>query len=158
MQVAQSIALETIYRLSEQALSYHEIWSLSAMNVRIIAIVVLSVVWGASAQAGFKSTFSEWKQTSPFAQAQYATGLLDGQLLPSIDDKSEFAMSVGLNECAFDLQLTGSIIADAITRHYEDHSDMWGMPPLAIFHEVIVKGACLQHINTERAKYELGPW
>ena len=128
------------------------------MKVRIIVIVVLSVLWAAGAQAGFKSTYSEWKQTSPIAQTQYAMGLWDGQLMPSADNKSEIATSVALNQCAFELQLTGSIIADAITRHYENHSDLWGMPPLVVFQEVIVKGACLKHVNNERAKYELGPW
>jgi hypothetical protein len=127
--------------------------------VRKIAATILLIFASATdALAGYKSNYSEWKQTSPEAQSQYAMGLLDGQLMPNADDKSDLARSFGLNQCAVDLGLTGSILAEAITRHYENHLDTWGMPPIAIFQKDIVRGACLKQINTQRANYGLELW
>ncbi len=128
------------------------------MMARIIIFILFIVVGLAKADAGYKSNYSDWRQTSPDVRGQYAMGLLDGQLLPSGGDNSAIARSVGLNECAFALELTGPIIAEAITKHYEDHTDMWGLPPIVVFQKVIVLGSCLSHINTERAKYGLEPW
>jgi hypothetical protein len=128
------------------------------MALKIAVTILLLFASTAEALAGYKSNYSDWKQTSPEAQSQYAMGLLDGQLMPSTDDKADLARSFGLNQCAVDLGLTGLIIAEAITRHYENHSDTWGMPPIVIFQKEIVHGACLQFINAQRTNYGLELW
>ena len=125
---------------------------------RVVLFAFFVWVSATGAMAGYVSNFSDWKQKSPFAQSQYAMGLLDGQLTPSIEDKSAIAASMGLNLCAYELGLTGEMIAEAITKYYETHTSMWGAPPVVGFHEEIMSGACLRHINTERAKYSLDPW
>lgn len=125
---------------------------------RLFAVAVFLVVSATGAIAGFVPNYSDWKQKSPFAQSQYAMGLLDGQLIPNVGDNGAVAESQGLNQCAYELGLTGTMIAEVITRYYESHTAMWGAPPVVAFHEEIIRGACLQHINTERAKFGLEPW
>lgn len=125
---------------------------------RLFAAAVFLVVSATGAIAGFVANYSDWKQKSPFAQSQYAMGLLDGQLIPNGGDNGDIARSQGLDKCAFELGLTGAMIAEAITRFYQDNTDKWGVPPLWAFQVEIVSGACLNHINTERAKYGLEPW
>jgi len=125
---------------------------------RIILAALLLAASATGALAGYVTNYSDWKQKSPFAQSQYAMGLLDGQMLTNAGDKIAIARSDGLDKCAYALGLTGEMIAEAITRYYQDHTDIWGASPMVPFQIVIVKGACLEYVNTERAKYSLPPW
>ena len=122
-----------------------------------IGVMLAAVVLPQSAMAGFETTYSDWNTMGETAQSYYSEGLLDqsSEMEPGADNE---AFATGLRDCATKLDLTGAMIADAITRHYVNDTSTWGERPTMVFWHEIVTGACFNYINTARLNRGLTAW
>lgn len=109
--------------------------------------------------AGFKDNFSQWQEMDRYGQYSYVMGLFDADANGSALGEPAWVTTkrAGIAECALELKLTPSMIAEAVTRHYEQHSRDWGIPVAPIFNRV-VQNVCLDFINQKRASGGLPRW
>ncbi|MGH0328687.1 hypothetical protein [Sinorhizobium meliloti] len=127
---------------------------------KLVAGSCLFVVCAAiNSHAGFRNNFSQWSEMDSYAQYVYIQGVYDRTTGFGSSDDPTWAIAArnALTSCAADLKLNSKMLAEAVTKHYQDHPDDWGFPPHLVF-STVVNRVCLTHINNERSKFNLEPW
>ena len=90
-----------------------------------LAMVSVLIVLGATGpvNAGFIDNYRAWLQLGPDGQAAYAMGIFDVMIVFVAGDQYSAARAVGLRQCAGALQLKAAMMAQAITKYYEDYPE-----------------------------------
>ena len=125
----------------------------------MLAATLTMLIWPQVVSAGYMNSYSDWKKLGSSMQSIYAMGLYDaetGGVIRGLD--WTIATAQGLSDCSVELSLNGILLAEAINNFYAADLQRWSFPVSFAFHSAIIKGVCLRHINTERAKYGLHPW
>lgn len=122
--------------------------------------VCLLIVCGANiSKAGFRDNFSQWSELDSYAKSMYVQGVFDRMTGYSTFDEAVWfaAQRKALTSCALDLKLNAKMLHEAVTKHYQDHPDDWGISPHFVLGTVVDR-VCLRYINEERSKVSLDPW
>ncbi|MCA3572752.1 MAG: hypothetical protein IOC86_02475 [Aestuariivirga sp.] len=126
--------------------------------LRAICLIMAMVAASLEASAAFVSGYADWKKMSEVQKRAYVRGLVDGMMVVEIGNDSSRANIAGFMDCADQLNLTDEMMAEAISEYYKARPQSWKFPPYGPFHESIMKGACLDFINSSRRKLGLQPW
>jgi hypothetical protein len=110
-----------------------------------------------SANAGFIDNYRAWQQIGPEGQAAYAMGIFDVMIVFVAGDQYSTARALGLRQCGGALQLKAAMMAQAITKYYEDHPESQKASPFVAFNAYLERGACSPFINAARAQMGLQP-
>ena len=116
-----------------------------------VALVVLTVsaILPDPARAEYVHSYSQWRAMNETAQSFYATGLVDGIVMMG-GDKATAARSDGLQNCLNELQISGTMIAEAITRRYERNTVDWDRAPSIMFALEFLDGICRKYVDDEK--------
>ena len=114
-----------------------------------LVVLIVSAILPNPARAEYVHSYSQWKGMNDTAQSWYATGLVDGIVMMG-GDKAIEARSDGLHRCLNELQISGSMIAGAITRRYERNTVDWDRAPSIMFALEFLDGVCRKYIEDEK--------
>ena len=120
-----------------------------------MASVVFVLSLTVSANAGFIDNYRSWKLIGPEGQAAYAMGIFDVMIVFVAGDQYSTARALGLRQCGAELQLKAAMLAEAITKYYEDHPESQRAAPFVAFNSYLERGACSPFINAVRAQMGL---
>lgn len=120
---------------------------------------LLVLCQGSIGQAGFKDNFAQWNELDSYAKSMYVQGAFDRMTGFSFLGEPEWAIAVrdAFTKCGLDLKLNARMLNEAVTKHYQDNPDDWGVPPHYVLDTVVTR-VCHKYINDERSKYNLEPW
>jgi hypothetical protein len=121
---------------------------------RLMTVLAVLGVTG-SASAGFIDNYRSWQQIGPEGQAAYAMGIFDVMIVFVANDQYSTARALGLRECGAALQLKAAMMAEAITKYYEDYPEYQRASPFVAFNAYLERGACSPFINAARAQMGL---
>jgi hypothetical protein len=127
-------------------------------NFWVTAVTALFVLTAtSSANAGFIDNYRAWQKIGPEGQAAYAMGIFDVMIVFIASDRYATARALGLRQCGEALQLKAAMMAQAITKYYEDYPESQKAAPFVAFNAYLERGACSPFINAARAEMGLQP-
>ena len=129
------------------------------MRQLITLILILIATPGWAAQTGFQTNYSGWKSLSQNKKVGYVMGVIDYYFLLFVDDVNNYnkrAAIDGIEDCLDELKITDHMLAEAVTKHYENNLDHWENGPAMVLHGV-VRSICLKFINKQRIQLGLSP-
>ena len=122
-------------------------------------VFALCVLTASQAHAVFVDNYSDWKAIPIEGQTAYLVGVVDDWL--QTKEKAEPDWIVlrrkALRKCLFDQKITAPLLLELVSKHYENFSADWRVPPAPILRHVL-PGMCLADINRERQAQGLVPW
>ncbi len=116
-------------------------------------IVAASIV--VPARAGFVDNYRSWMMLGPDGQSAYAMALFDTMIVFIVGNDYSTATAVGLRNCAEALNLRAGMMAQAITKYYNDYPEMQMAAPYVAFNAYLERGACSPFINKIRREMGL---
>ncbi len=125
--------------------------------MRIFLTALIFMVAVNSAQAGFINDYAAWKGRSPLEQEHYVMGLVDRAVFFTKEGEPwVIAREYAVEQCFLGLKVTSTMLAEAITGHYQVYHRDWGVAPSLVLY-VSLNEICFDHINKARKDMGLPP-
>lgn len=120
-----------------------------------VTALSLAVSIAVPARAGFIDDYRSWMMLGPDGQSAYAMALFDTMIVFVDGDDFSTARAVGLRNCAEALNLRAGLMAQAITKYYNDYPENQIAAPFVAFNGYLERGACSPFINKVRREMGL---
>jgi len=124
---------------------------------QLIALILILIHTPGWAQT-FYNNYSQWKSLNQSQKMGYVSGAMDRHLGLGSQDEEPYVLAEksGVGRCLTDLEITNTMLAEAVTKHYENNLGHWDTLP-AIVLSGVVQSICLKFINNSRIQYGLSP-
>ena len=117
-----------------------------------LALAILTAIPG---RAGYIDNYQSWMMLGPDGQSAYAMALFDTMSVFIAGDEFSTARALGLRNCAKALNLKAGMMAQAITKYYQDYPENQVASPFVAFNGYLERGACSPFINEVRREMGL---